>query len=106
MLGELKHFLDSLKVKEVDLEKHLKEDIEDVLFDLNGVAVKGATHYLTVDDIKEIAKHFYELGLRSTITEEDCKLIWNIGDETPNMPEEEFFKELLKRYKAKKGEKL
>ena len=57
--------LDSLEVKEVDLEKHLKEDIEDVYFDLNGVAVKGATYYLTVEDVKEIAKHFYELGLKT-----------------------------------------
>lgn len=35
--------INSLEVKEVDLDKHLKEDIEDVFFDLNGVAVKGAT---------------------------------------------------------------
>jgi len=59
-------FLDTLEVKEVDLEKHLKEDIEDVLFDLDGVAVKGATHYLTVEDIKDIAKHFFELGIAAS----------------------------------------
>lgn len=57
--------LGTLEVKEVDLEKHLKEDIEDVLFDLDGVAVKGATHYLTVEDVKDIAKHFFELGLKA-----------------------------------------
>ena len=57
--------LNTLEVKEVDLEKYLKEDIEDVFFDLNGVAVKGATHYLTVEDIKDIAKHFFELGLKA-----------------------------------------
>ena len=57
-------FLSTLEVKEVDLEKHLKEDIEDVFFDLNGVAVKGATHYLTVEDVKDIAKHFYELCMQ------------------------------------------
>jgi hypothetical protein len=50
----------------VDLEKHLKEDIEDVLFDLDGVAVKGATHYLTVEDVKDIAKHFFELGMAAS----------------------------------------
>ena len=69
-LYELQDFLGTLEVKEVgepskDLEKHLKEDIEDVYFDLNGVAVKGATYYLTVEDIKEIAKHFFELGLNT-----------------------------------------
>ena len=64
LLEKLFNKLDTLVVEEVDLEKHLKEDIEDVLFDLNGVAVKGATHYLTVEDVKDIAKHFYELGLK------------------------------------------
>ena len=62
-LEDVCNFIDTLEVKEVDLEKHLKEDIEDVFFDLNGVAVKGATHYLTVEDVKDIAKHFFELGL-------------------------------------------
>ena len=64
-LDSLKQSIDTLEVKEMDLEKHLKEDIEDVYFDLNGVAVKGATYYLTVEDIKEIAKHFFELGLKA-----------------------------------------
>jgi hypothetical protein len=59
------HEINTLEVKEVDLEKHLKEDIEDVLFDLDGVAVKGATHYLTVEDVKYLAKHFFELGLKA-----------------------------------------
>ena len=63
ILTKLLSFIDTLERKEVDLEKHLKEDIEDVLFDLDGVAVKGATHYLTVEDVKDIAKHFFELGL-------------------------------------------
>lgn len=64
-LISIKDFLDTLEVKETNLEKHLKDDIEDVFFDLNGVAVKGATHYLTVEDIKYIAKHFFELGLKA-----------------------------------------
>ena len=55
--------INTLEAKEVDLEKHLKEDIEDVFFDLNGVAVKGATHYITVEDVKYIARHFFELGV-------------------------------------------
>ena len=65
VLTQLLEYIDTLEVKEVDLEKHLKEDIEDVLFDLDGVAVKGATHYLTVEDVKNIAKHFFELGLKA-----------------------------------------
>lgn len=64
-LQEVQCEIDTIEVKEVDLEKHLKEDIEDVFFDLDGVAVKGATCYLTVEDIKDIAKHFFELGLKA-----------------------------------------
>lgn len=63
--NDVKDILDTIEVKEVDLEKHLKEDIEDVFFDLDGVAVKGATHYLTVEDVKDLAKHFFELGLKA-----------------------------------------
>jgi len=48
-----------------ELKKHLKEDIDDIYFDLDGVAVKGSTYYLTVEDIKEIAKHFFELGVKT-----------------------------------------
>ena len=44
------------------LDEHIQKVIKDALFDLNGVAVKGATHFLTVDDIIEIAKYFYKLG--------------------------------------------
>ena len=65
LLRGLLSFINTLEVKEVDLEKHLKEDIEDVFFDLNGVAVQGATHYLTVEDVKDIAKHFFGLGLKA-----------------------------------------
>ena len=79
-LEDVRNFLDTIEVKEVDLEKHLKEDIEDVLFDLDGVAVKGATHYLTVEDIKDIAKHFFELGLKAQHDN------WKVVDNT-NLPQ-------------------
>ena len=55
---------DTLEVKEVDLEKQI-EILDSTLYDLDGVAVKGATSYLTVEDIKDIAKHFFELGLKA-----------------------------------------
>ena len=51
-------------VKEMDLEKEL-ETLDSLLYDLDGVAVKGATSYLTVEDVKEIAKRFFELGLKT-----------------------------------------
>ena len=62
--AELLNFIDTLEVKEVDLEKELKL-LDNTLFDLDGVAVQGATHYLTVEDVKDIARHFFELGLKA-----------------------------------------
>lgn len=93
-LKKILSFLDTIEVKEVDLEKEI-DFVEDKYHGF---------YSLSRADIIDVAKHFFELGLLSTITEEDCKLIWNIGDDLPYMPEEEFFKELLKRYKAQKGE--
>ena len=58
------NFLDSLEVKDVDLEKEL-ERLDSLLYDLDGVAVKGTTSYLTVEDVKDIAKYFFELGLKT-----------------------------------------
>jgi len=95
IINEILSFLNTLEVKEVDLEKELDSMITPEL-----------KFHKALPSLFDVAKHFFELGLRSAITEEDCKLIWNIGDEIPNMPEEEFFKELLKRYKAQKEEKV
>lgn len=53
--SEEKHKMD-IEMKEVDLEKHLKEDIEVIFFDLDGIAV---------EDVKDIARHFFELGLKA-----------------------------------------
>lgn len=110
-LNRIIMFLDTLEVKEVDLEKHLKEDIEDVFFDLDGVAVKGATHYITVEDVKYIAKNFFELGLKS---KSSYVGIPNIDDTLkemgvdPDSKEANTFKEsfynALEKFKAQKGE--
>jgi hypothetical protein len=59
---ELSEWLNGIESKEVDLEKELKK-LDNILYDLDGVAIAGATHYLTVEDVKDIAKHFFELGL-------------------------------------------
>lgn len=47
---------------EVDLEKEINS-LDDTYFDLDGIAVVGATYYITVEDLKDIARHFFELGL-------------------------------------------
>lgn len=63
-LDRLEYFLDTLETKEVNLEKELKT-LDNTLFDLDGVAIAGTTCYLTVEDVKDIAKRFYELGLNT-----------------------------------------
>ena len=64
-LNKILSFIDTLEVKEVegepasnDLEREIKHYVYDPYFDLNGVAVKGATDYLTVEDVADIARHF------------------------------------------------
>lgn len=55
--------IDSLEQEqpEVDLEEALN-GLDNAYFDLDGIAVVGATYYLTVNDLKDIARDFYELG--------------------------------------------
>lgn len=54
---------DAPETKEDNLEEEL-ERLDNILFDLDGVAIAGTTHYLTVEDVKDIAKRFFELGLK------------------------------------------
>ena len=58
------YLLDSLETKDVDLEKEL-ERLDSLLYDLDGIAIAGTTSYLTVEDVKYIAKNFFELGLKT-----------------------------------------
>ena len=51
-----------------NLENLIKENIDSVLFDFDGVAVKGATSYLTVDDVREIARLFFKFGMNAGIS--------------------------------------
>ena len=88
----------TIKAKEMDLKKEIDFAMPSkYCWSGDGEAVYSK------EQMRNFAKHFFELGLLSTITEEDCKLIWNIGDGLPYMPEEDFFEELLRRYKAQKG---
>ena len=57
-------FLNTLEVKEVDLEKELNT-LDNIYFELNGIAIKGASNYLVVEQLKGIAKHFFELGVQA-----------------------------------------
>lgn len=63
-LLDILSFINSLETKEVDLEKEL-EKLDRILYDLDGVAIAGATCYLTVEDVKDIAKRFFEMGINA-----------------------------------------
>lgn len=60
LVCDLLSFIDSLQEEPVSdgLEIEIKHCIYEPFFDLDGVAVKGATKYLTVEDIADIARHF------------------------------------------------
>jgi len=94
-----------LEVTEVDLNAEIDKEY------LKRMCYGGKYNMLVIlnkPKFTNIAKHFFELGVNASnpLTWKDMKLIWNIGDEIPYMPEEDFFKELLKRFKAQKGEKV
>jgi hypothetical protein len=101
-----KNFLDTLEVKEVDLEKEINKYISDNFFGSETMGFFAARTKEEPNDIDMAlcAKHFFKLGVNASnpLTWEDIKLIWNITDEMDNMPEEEFYKEVLKRFKEKK----
>lgn len=112
-------YLDTLKVKEVDMEKEIEDEIDKYWFDNSYGCIQrsNGTAHMELDDVKEIAKHFFELGVNASnpLTWEDIKLIYNITyEESRNVSlnkggeisEQEFYQEVLKRFKEKKGEKL
>ena len=48
---------------------------------------------------KGFIKGYHQAEKDLALTWEDVKLIWNITDEMDNMPEKEFYQEVLKRFK-------
>lgn len=58
---------DTIEVKEVDSEKTINDYFKDWKFDEElDIMVKPNNYSATFDDIKDIAKHFFELGLKAT----------------------------------------
>lgn len=57
---------DTIEVKEANLKKEL-ERLDSFFYDLNGAAIKGTTRYLTIEDVKNIARYFFELGIKTKI---------------------------------------
>lgn len=121
-------YLNPLEVKEVDLE----EELESFAYTLPHSAIGDGEHLGKFDDpkvkearkhgwshlwrynyVKEIAKHFFELGLNTSnpLTWEDVKEICVQSvlveiDLGGKISDERHYTEVLKRFKAQKGEKL
>lgn len=84
-------FLNTLEVKEVDLEKEYKEFIN---------CDNGRSMF-------ETAKHFFELGLFSNLTWQDIRLIAEIGndfmnsEESDNLTDEAYYGTILDKVREK-----
>ena len=61
MCNKFLSFLDTLEVKEVDMEKEIGFYIETSLTGANPIYTKGAVSCI----IEKTAKHFFELGLKA-----------------------------------------
>jgi hypothetical protein len=92
-LNDTISFLDTLEVKEVDLEAELHKFI---------------IEYGPVADLKKCAKRFFELGVNASnpLTWEDVRLLDLLCckvDMNCDLEEKEHYKEVLRRFKAQKG---
>jgi hypothetical protein len=65
-LNKIISHINTLEVKEVDLEKLINDYFTGWYFDNElDILAKPNNYSATVDDVKEIAKHFFELGLNA-----------------------------------------
>ena len=68
ILGRIRDFIDTLEVKEVDLEKELNNFIERqkaFVKDDRVVEYDNGDTFNHIYDLEDIAKHFFELGLKA-----------------------------------------
>ena len=93
-------YKENAEVKEVDLEKELDSMITPEL-----------KFHKALPSLFDVAKHFFELGLNAsnTLTWEDVSAIRQIiaeyrREENHELNNEDFCKEVLKRFKVQKGE--
>jgi hypothetical protein len=90
--------LDTLEVKEVDLEKYYHEFLQKEWF--------GNSHVRTISEMMAFtAKHFFELGIYSQLSWKDIRKIAEIGEdfmnneESDNLNEEEYYTAILNKLK-------
>ena len=89
VIEDVESLVENFEVKEVNLEKEIKNEIDNLsnlycyMEDLfNGNEEEGVYPIpeKVTNELFKFAKHFFELGLRSFVTEEDCKFIWKPND--------------------------
>lgn len=86
------------KAKEIALEKY---PAHSVLI----VPARGGGYYADSHLREGFIEGYQQAEKDLELTWKDVKLIWNITDEMDNMPEEEFYQEVLKRFKYFKERK-
>ena len=110
-LESFRRFLDTIEIKEADLE----HEVESYWKQCDMTWCRDAysmTHIRSM--LSDIAKHFFELGIKESnpLTWQDVKLLSEIGEdfmnsrESDSFSEEEYYQEILKRFKAQKGEEV
>ena len=75
-----------------------------LLFEKMEVILEDSSLYVYDEELVIEAREYFAEGYHQAekdleLSWEDMKLIWNITDELENMPEEEFYKEVLRRFK-------
>ncbi len=105
MCKEILSSLETLEVKEDDLEKEIKEEY------LKHRCYGGRDNMLVIlnePQFNKITKHFIELGLSSQLSWQDVKKLAEIGEafmnseESDNLSEEEYYTEILNKFKVQK----
>ena len=104
--------LDTFEVKEVDLDSDIRTYLTNHfnIYEDGVLQSKKSGLPLKTYDIIKVAKHFFELGLSFQLSWQDVKRLAEIGEafmnseESDNLSEEEYYTEILNKFKAQKGE--
>ena len=113
-LESFKDYVDSIEVKEMDLDSNIRTYLTNHfnIYEDGVLQSKKSGLPLRTYDIIKVAKHFFELGMRASnpLTWEDVNsinhLLFDIKEDYDNgrLDKEEYYTEVLKRFKAQKGE--
>ncbi len=98
---------ENLEVKDVNLEEELNKEWKNCepIDEGMGLEIASIEH----EQFDHIAKHFFELGLLNQLTWQDIELIAKIGmdfmnsEDSDNLNDEEYYTEILNRFKAHKN---